>query len=234
MSRPVNLHLSAKVALATVCCVLLLPACRGTRLTNDTDSSEIVTSLIPPFSTREPERYQAVRTTTFGSAGTTTVLIAREGNKRRQEYQVSGKKIVYLEVPAGRYVLSPTDKLYADLQAGPVSSGLTDLSAHLAPVPFSPPRTESRYQRLGKEIVAERSTIKYRVIANTEPASSTETFIWVDETLGIPIRSEMRRSGDNAIELLTELSEISFNVDEGLFELPKDYRQVDRQAILGS
>lgn len=237
MSRPVNLRLSAKVALATVCCVLPLPACRGTKLTNDTGPSEIVTSLIPPFSTKEPERYRAVRTTTLGSTGTTTVLIAREGNKRRQEYQVSGKKIVYLEVPAGRYVLSPTDKLYADLQGGPISPELIDLSAQLAPVPISPPRTESRYQRLGKEIVAERPTIKYRVIAtarNNEPASSAETFIWVDEILGIPIRLEMRRSGDNAIELLTELSEISFNVDESLFELPKDYRQVDRQAILGS
>lgn len=206
------------------------------RFANDASSSEIVTSLIPPFSTREPERYRAVRTITSGSTQTTVVLIAREGNKRRQEYEVSGKKIVYLEVPAGRFLLSPTDKLYADLEAGPVSPGLIDLSAQLAPVPVSQPLAESRYQRLGNEMVAQRSAIKYRVIAggNNEAADSNETFIWVDETLGIPIRSEMRRSGDNTIERLIELSEISLNVDENLFELPKDYRLVNKDVILGS
>ena len=88
-------------AVITVSVVLLATAaCRSqseTVTSSQTQSSDTIVSSTPPFQTKEPERYQAVRTiTTVNADGQTVVTktsVARDGEMRRQE---SGK-IVYLD-----------------------------------------------------------------------------------------------------------------------------------------
>src|SRR2546428_11175356 len=89
-------------------------------------SNQNAASSVPPFSTKEPERYQATRIFTSveyrnGAADsapetvTTKMLIARDGGKRREEYNSAEATTVYLEIPTGRFVLLPSKRLYADL-----------------------------------------------------------------------------------------------------------------------
>src|SRR4026207_2334736 len=90
----------------------------------DTVSSEHW-SAVPPFATKEPNRYQATRTITStetptdsGSVNethTTTVNISRDGVQRREEHETSDSgSLVYLENTSGRFILRPNLKLYAD------------------------------------------------------------------------------------------------------------------------
>jgi outer membrane lipoprotein-sorting protein len=204
---------------------------------------------VPPFSTREPERYQATRIITSveykdasGQSPLTTIsktLIARDGEKRREEYESGlGRTLVYLENPDGRFILSPVNKLYADLTASPAESNPD--AGSVAPTgtsDFSPERllnetpALARYENLGGDRINERNTTKYRVTprdATTGNNAGSVTLIWIDNALGLPVRSETSSTaGDHPARLTVELRDLKAVVDSRVFELPKDYRKVD-------
>src|SRR6266567_6168043 len=113
--------------------LLLICACKSTAPRSDTNqtSTNAIISSTPPFQTKEPERYQAVRNMTFSKAGgafvKTKTLLAKDGEMRRDEYQTeTNQRIVYLDLPAGRFILLPEAKLYADLSSE--AGGGLDLS----------------------------------------------------------------------------------------------------------
>jgi hypothetical protein len=201
------------------------------------------TSSLPPFGTKEPLRYQAVRITTRGRSepgvavaapATTRVSIARDGDKRREDYDFDGVVISYLELAGRRLALLPSQKIYAELGAGEDVEIPANLSAE-----FSPDRllnetpSETKYEKLGSEILNGRKAIKYRV-TNDDPtdqnSQKTETLIWIDETLQLPLRSETLATADgDQASFTTELQNLSENVDAAVFALPGDYRKVSAQ-----
>ena len=209
---------------------------------NSPNKSEV--SSAPPFSTREPERYQATRIITSVDSTTETVttkvLIARDGEKRREEYIGAEATTVFLEIPTGRFVLLPAKKLYADLS---LASGDLDSLDPQSDVysEFSPERllnetqTAARYENLGAETLDGRKTTKYRVTradSTNGTADGSVTLIWIDESFGMPIRSEtISASGDHSSKLTVELRDVKREVDPRLFDLPNDYKQADYRQL---
>jgi hypothetical protein len=206
------------------------------------------TSSTPPFATKEPERYQAVRWITSsggdaaGEPGSRT-LIARDGERRREDYEAAaGEKISYLQRPDGVYVLLPAKKLYAELKPG---AGITEGGrAESVPPDFSPDkllnetRPESRYEKLGAENLNGRAAVKYRVTVRGSTGAgrevTTESLVWVDEELGMPVKTETTSTGgaDSGARITMELRDIKDTVDAGLFDLPTDYRKVEAGELL--
>jgi outer membrane lipoprotein-sorting protein len=208
-------------------------------------SSPNEVSSLPPFSTKEPDHYQATRImTSIDNDGVqaprvTRVLIARQGERRREDYDSdSDLRTTYLEIPAGTFVLLPSKKLYADIKAGSATLALAnqqaDQQADFSPEALLNEPTAARYEKLGSEKLDGRTATKYRV---TNPSTNgtevqTVTLIWIDEALGMPIRSETETSDSTHHSKLTmELRDIRSQVDPGLFELPKDYRKVEYSEL---
>jgi len=223
-------------ALIAVSVVLLaVDSCRSQSetLTSENQTPETVVSSKPPFQTREPERYRAIRTiTTVNAAGESLVTktsVARDGDMRRHESTAASKTIVYLEVPEGKFVLLPDEKVYADLTGEAHVSTNKDEEA-LEASPDALLRTEggsTSYQKIGSESIAGRNTNKYRIVVNSPAAanvSQSETLMWVDETLQMPTRSETKSSDGTRVTM--EISEIKLEVDGGLFMVPRDYKQL--------
>ncbi len=227
----------------------MLPACRGSQAppNSNTEPADTrnATFTTPPFSTKEPDRYQAIRITTFTETGNTEsssssqnnqVLIARDGEKRREEYSAGASgQVVYLEITAGRFIVLPESGLYADLST---LSDETDRSSHPDSPGLSPeelsnePHAPATYEKLGAETLAERVTTKYRVVVLNGADSQSETLIWIDEALGIPVRSEaISKSGGHSSKVTMELKDIKLEVDESLFSWPSDYRKVEARLI---
>lgn len=214
--------------------VLVIIGCRSQNeaLTNATPSPDIVVSSTPPFQTKEPERYRAVRTIKAVSAEGQTLVtktsVARDGESRRHESTSASKTIVYLDVPEGKFVLLPDEKLYADvtdqsqISADPNEEGLQsspDAMLHTDAGATS-------YQKLGNEVIDGRNTNKYRIVVNSSPASNvsqSETLMWIDEALQMPIRSETKSNGTH---VTMEISEIKLEVDKRLFTIPEGYKKV--------
>lgn len=199
----------------------------------------------PPFSTREPERYQWTRVITGTVAAdkggavepavSQSVFMARDGDRRREDYEIlQGVRLTVLRLPEGSYTLYPAKKLYAEL--GGSESG----TARTVPPDFSADklvnasRTAARYEKLGTEELMGRATTKYRVTSTSNQQGETvETLIWIDEALGMPIKSETttRSEATGESRYTVEYRDIKLEADPALFSLPKDYRKVSQEEI---
>jgi outer membrane lipoprotein-sorting protein len=164
-----------------------------------------------------------------GQTLTTKNLIARDGDLRRAESQVASKTIAYLEVPEGKFVLLASEKIYAEVTPdAELPASENDDALERSPEGLLHAEAgNTSYQMLGKEAIGTRNTDKYRVVVNAASAgnvSVNETLIWIDEALKMPIRSETKSS--DGTRVLMELSDISLDVDNVLFQIPKDYQKV--------
>lgn len=211
------------------------------------------TSTTPPFSTKEPERYQAtmVITSSLGEESNIPgmsrltnkeVLVARDGEKRRVEMEIfPGMKVAYLQTGNARYMLVPARKVYAEFKPGG-EGGASDPSKNLSS-DFSPDALlnqstgGARYEKLGAENVNGRATVKYRVTTTGKTgeakSATTESLIWIDEALGMPVKSETTLSGGSSAnsKYSMELRDIKQDVDQSVFDLPTDYRKVEYKDI---
>jgi len=215
--------------------LLAVASCRSQTetLTSNNQSPETVVSSTPPFQTREPERYRAVRTiTTVNSAGESLVTktsVARDGEMRRHESTVASKTIVYLDVPEGKFVLLPGEKVYADLtDESTIPAGKDDEALESSPdALLHTDAGSTSYQKMGTEPVAGRNTNKYRIVVNNSAAanvSQSETLMWIDEALQMPVRSETKSSDGTRVTM--EVSEIKLEANRDLFKVPEDYQKL--------
>ena len=217
------------VAVSVVLFVVASCRSQSDTITTETSSPNPVVSSTPPFQTKEPERYSAVRTITVVNAKGETLVtktsVAREGESRRHESQVTSKTVVYLDVPEGRFVLLPAEKVYADL--GEESTIPTDdLEASPERLLHEDAETTS-YQRLGNETIGGRNTNKYRIVVNSSAAanvSQSETVMWIDDVLQMPVRSETKSADGTRVTM--EVSEMKLDVNSHLFRVPDDYKKL--------
>ncbi len=231
----------------------MITACKGLHSPLKSESSpvEVITASSPPFSTREPDRYQASRLITTAewpannsesAADTHTVssFIARDGERRREEYEYQRReKIIYIENPSGHFILLPSSKIYSDLKEAVNDVSANDPSEE-ADVStdrlLNETRQEMIYHRIGSDNLNGQATTKYRVTVQNshETTVGREMLIWVDETLGMPIRSEiLDERAQRVAKITTELKDIRLNVAQDFFQIPKDYRKVEAGLILG-
>ena len=208
-------HLHLKFAFLIVSLGLFCSCSSFRQAADNTNSDNQIVSSTPPFKTKEPEHYQALRTITStdaaGASSITRTLIARDGDLRREEIdRGSSLKLVILELEQGRFVLLPEAKIYTEAfdaveevkQDLSDSGGSPERLLHQEPIATS-------YQTIGSETIAGRSTTKYRIVVNistSENVSRSETLMWIDENYGMPIRSETKT--DDGSKQLMELTNI--------------------------
>ena len=220
--------------LVAVCVVLLLTACRSQNepLTNTTSSPDTIVSSTPPFQTKEPERYSAVRTITAVSAEGRTVVtkafVARDGDSHRYESTGMSKNTVYLVTSEGNFFLLPDEKVYAEVTDEARAADKEDEELESSPdaLLHTDPSSTS-YQKLGNEVIAGRNTNKYRIVVNSSTApnvSQSETLMWIDEALQMPVKSETKSA--DGTRVMMEVSEVKLEVDKSLFAIPEGYKKV--------
>jgi hypothetical protein len=207
-------------------------------------AGEIYTT--PPFQTKEPERYQAQMVLKFDSdehPETSRTFIVRDADKRREDYEpVPGVKISDLETPAGHFLLLHDRKLYAEVTnetsafvPGPNQSVPEDFSPDLL---INESRAEARYEKLGVEELNGRSATKYRVsvlsAAGDEQSVKVEQLIWIDEHLGMPIKSETTSTGASGrpMSYTMEMIDIKEEADQSAFAVPQDYKKISMKEML--
>ena len=211
---------------------LILAGCKSQidRAATDNVASETIVSSTPPFQTKEPERYQATRTTTIVTPDGKTIVTksstAKDGDRRRYETESFSKRAVHLDLPEGRFLLLDDDKVYAELAAG-FDSPAEDEAAITSEWLLHEDASSTSYQSLGKEVIGGRNTNKFKAIVNTSSGGNvtqSETLIWIDEVLKMPIRSETTSPGGMLITM--ELSNVTLDVDPAMFQVPNDYEKI--------
>jgi len=220
--------------LLAVCMGLfVIAACssQNKNLTSATPSPDTIVSTTPPFQTKEPEHYSAVRTITANAEGRTVITkayVARDGESSRYESTGGPKNTIYLSTAEGRFFLLPDEKVYADVtDESKIADAQDDEELKSSPdALLNTDGGNTSYQKLGNEVIGGRNTNKYRIVVNSSaPAnvSQSETLMWIDEALQMPIKSETKSDG---VHVTMEISEIKLDVDKTLFVIPQDYKKV--------
>ena len=133
---------------------------------------------------------------------------------------------MHLDLPEGRFILLPDDKVYAELAAG-FDSPADEEAAITSEWLLHEDASSTSYQNLGKEVVGGRNANKYKAVVNTSSSGNvtqSETLIWIDEVLNMPIRSETTSPGGPRITM--ELSNVTLDVDNAMFQVPNDYEKI--------
>jgi outer membrane lipoprotein-sorting protein len=205
-----------------------------------------------PFATKEPEKYSAkiVFSFRYDEAAANfieqTYFVARDGNNRRLDFQSGERDFTRIQSGDGKqFVLLNKQKVYAELNApdGNLSIKGDEKGVINQPDDFSLQNLlntkpfGASFERVGEEEILNRKTTKYRLdfgaVAEAENAR-TETFVWADENLGLPVRTEvtaLENGSATGARNITELREIKMEVDPKTFEIPKGFRKISFEEI---
>jgi outer membrane lipoprotein-sorting protein len=218
----------------------------STAQTNSTDGAIANESYRQPFQSKEPEKYQAKIVFAFkwdeSNAETVeqTTFIARDGLNRRLDFEIGDKRqISRLETADGkRFLLVPQRKIYAEISEAASENLLTTTPEEysLAHLLYARP-PEAKFQKIGAETINGKQLTKYMVdfgaVRQSENAK-TETAVWIDENLGLPVRAEITAIVDqkpNGAKSVTELRDFKSEPDVAVFTVPADYRRVSVKEI---
>lgn len=170
-----------------------------------------------PFSTKEPETFQA------------DIIIKNEGEedkifiaKSQGRFFSRNGDVATLQTEANKsFLINFAKKIYVEnigKSAAKVESSGETLNDYLT-TEWLNQKTEAKFESLG----AENGLSKYRVIFE-----SSESLIFVDENYKIPVRQEFYsiEGETKTLTYLIELQNLKLIADESLFEVPKDFRKV--------
>lgn len=178
-----------------------------------------------PFSTREPDVYQARIVTTAGDS-VRSVFVARNGPKRRSDLNYGEKNSVITIRAEKEYLMLPEKKLYAELA---LVQGESTLPPELESVTVGwlTARTPAEFESAG----AENGIKKYR--SRLSGSDSSEILLSVDDVNGLPVKQEFYRlSGDERNLVYTvELLDLRLEAGDELFAIPAGYRKVSIQEF---
>jgi hypothetical protein len=224
LSNPVKSFLLALVSL-TLCF-----GCRFWQNAENTNTSPGGESFAEdksdlPFQTREPVVYQAeIVVTAHGTQRVT--FTARNGAKRRYEYDFGEKTAsVWLQTDKS-YLMSPDKKIYAEQVSAEGSQEMSALVDSLT-VEWLNIKPGAKFESLG----AENKLKKYSAKLNDGTAS--EIVLFIDEESGLPVKQEYYSISGEQRELLysVELRNLKLEAGDELFAVPKDYRKVTAEEL---
>lgn len=178
-----------------------------------------------PFSTREPDVYQARVVTTAGESER-TVFSARNGAKRRYDLNYGEKNPVVWIRADKEYILLPEKKAYTEQIPGQGESALAAELESLT-VGWLTVKTPAEFASAG----AETGIKKYR--SKLSGSDASEILLSIDETSGLPVKQEFYRvnGAERVLVYTVELRDLRLEAPDDLFAIPAGYRKVSMQEL---
>ncbi len=170
-----------------------------------------------PFSTKEPETFQAEFVVTSGGSAKRWFL-ARDGSRWRFDIY-KGAELASTQLRTDKvYLIDHLKKIYSEETQTP---GIRE-----APDPILSAFYRGREFHKFEAIGSGDGLAKYRVVPGED--SKEDIFIYIDEPSGMIVKQEFYAgAGDQAsIAYLYEVRGLKLSVDDGVFDLPNGYRLV--------
>lgn len=187
---------------------------------NQVNIAEIESEI--PFSTKEPEIFQAEIITKFEEETEKTFIARSKG----RFFTRNGETASLQTEPNRSYLLNFEKKTYVEntdkANVAKETSGET-LNDFLT-TEWLNQKTEVKFEDLGKE----NGFSKYRATFE-----NSETLIYIDDNFKIPVRQEFYSIESETKNLLysAELQNFKLIAEESLFEIPKDFRKVSLEEF---
>ncbi len=180
-----------------------------------------------PFSTKEPESFQAeiiVNTFINGEKNEQKYFIARKnGNSLQKFYAGSQNERSILRTAENKtFLINYQAKNYREIDSAKAPTFSEEKFIKNLTSKWLNEKASTTFEKFG----AENNLTKYLV--KFEDAKKSEVFIFVDEKLKLPVKQEFYSITENkkTLTFLLEMKNFKTEVDENLFELPKDFEAV--------
>ena len=220
----------AKSFLAALAILMLCFGCRWWQNIANTNTSP-VSEAFPedrsdiPFSTREPDVYQARMVISAGGTER-AAFIARNGARRRCDYNAgSESEWTWLKTDK-EYLILPAKKSYAEkpvrTEKGLPSSQLDSLTVEWLNI-----KAGSKFTDLGTENGLRKFSAKL------DQSDVSEILLFIDEATGLPVRQEFYSiAGDRRdLAYAVELRDIKLEAADDLFTIPKGFRKISPEEF---
>jgi len=208
----------------------LFSGCRFWQKTPDANSStqapavsEDLKSAIP-FSTKEPEQFQAEIVVTANETERRT-FVARNGTNRRYDFNAGAKNQVTNLQTDKNYLISSERKIYAETGAA------QNISADDWENFLTTEWLNENHEASVEKLETTDNLTRYRVRLGAGAAS--EMLISVDEQIGLPVKQEFYAvSGEQkTLTYAVELKNLKLKTDENLFAVPTDFKKVSAEEF---
>lgn len=180
-----------------------------------------------PFSTKEPEVFQAeIVITANGSEN--KKFVARKSNNRRYDYNYGAKNQVSAVQTDKIYTILADKKIYMETALAEGVSAQGNWSGFLTNELLNA-KSDANFTKIGTE----NNLMQYRVSFGDAENAKSETLIFIDENIGLPVRQEFYSiSGEQKTLMMTiELRNFKTEAGNDLFDVPKDYRKVSAEEF---
>jgi hypothetical protein len=226
-----NCSKSTKIFCLLLLATIMFSACSfwQTAENNQNNSNTFVPDELKseiPFATKEPEIFQAdlvIETFSNGEKTERKTSVARNSEKLRYDYP---SKISFLQISENeRFLIDNEKKIYAKSQTNFDEKEKTEETLKdFLTTKWLNEKHDAKFENLGTE----NGLTKYRVISDGAADSNSETIIYFDEQLKIPVKQEFSLvKGEQKTKVYSmEIRELKFKVDEDRFKLPEKYKQV--------
>ncbi len=169
-----------------------------------------------PFSTKEPEVYRAEIVISAG--GTESKWdVARKGELSRIDFYDAGQMVRTQLRTDGVYSIDHVKKTYS--VDAPSRGSVAEFSGR-----FFRGRDFKKFELLGRE----NSQARYSA---SDANGSASVIVTIDENVGLMVRQEFTPvPGSESPAVVYEMRGLSLEVDDSVFQLPADYRRVERST----
>jgi hypothetical protein len=177
-----------------------------------------------PFTTREPDIYQAEIVVVSGGEET-RVFTARNGTKRRYEYGAGEKNALLLISTDKKYLVLPDKKLYSEEVNAKAftspSAWMEQLTTEWLNV-----RPGAKFAEMGKE----NGLTKFN--ARLDGSDTSEIVLFIDDN-GLPVKQEYYSIAGERQDLVytVELRNLRLEAADELFTVPKDFRKITEEEL---
>lgn len=188
--------------------------------TPQTEIAEIISEI--PFSTKEPETFQAEISIKTEGAERITFIARDKGRFLTRNGDIASLQIL----PNQSFLINFAKKIYVENTGN--SSPQTNVSGEtlndFLTTEWLNQKTDVKYENLGAENGLNRYRVKFE---------NSESLIFVDESFKIPVKQEFYSVEGETKNLVysMELRNIKLITEEGLFEVPKDFRKVSLEEF---
>lgn len=223
---------SIKFFFAAALCAFLGSSCGWRAAKTETQPAPFAAEELKsgvPFSTAEPENFQAEFVITANGAEN-KIFVARSGNRRRTDYNSgAANQLTILQTGASRKILVlPDKKIYAEdfaaqAGAGAAAENFTDFLTS----EWLNNTADARFTRLG----AENDLTQYAV--RLDDSDAAEAIVFVDERVNLPVRQEFYslKDGRKILIYAVEMKNFKAQADEKSFDVPADARKVSVEIL---
>jgi hypothetical protein len=170
-----------------------------------------------PFSTREPDPFQAEIVIRTGE-NERRISIARSGNMRRMDFDPESDNHHAVLMTDKEYLLFFKRKV---VEEHALATNATELYE-----PLTAPILNLRDYASFNEINRDGSVVEFS--ARLNDSANSEVLIFFDEAIGLPVKQEFYRiEGDErTLQYSVELRDFRREVDGAMFQIPSGFRRV--------